>query len=237
MSGDPFDAIDLEGFDGITRLFPLPNVVLFPSAVQLPLHIFEPRYRQMVTDAVETDRLITTILLRPGYEQEYYGNPAVYDVGCIGRIVRHEQLADGRSNLALQGLSRIHIDNEIPTDKLYRTARVTILKDAYPSNKSEDLDSFGSVLRHRLAKLLSLMGESDYAKQQIGSTRQIPVGCLCDLVVHYLNVETAVKQDLLEELNVLQRADLLLAWLDNTLQLLQKRTDGEGTHPPDFSLN
>ena len=60
----------LHTFDGVTRLFPLPKVVLFPL-VTLPLHIFEPRYRQMTADALAGDRLITMILLKPGYEAQY----------------------------------------------------------------------------------------------------------------------------------------------------------------------
>ena len=67
-------------------LFPLPNVVLFPN-VFLPLHIFEPRYRKMIADALEGDRIIGMVLLRPGYEAEYEGRPPIYQVGCAGVIV------------------------------------------------------------------------------------------------------------------------------------------------------
>ena len=71
-------------------LFPLPNVVLFPS-VFLPLHIFEPRYREMVGDALTGDRIIGMVLLRPGWEADYEGRPPIYPVGCAGLITLSER--------------------------------------------------------------------------------------------------------------------------------------------------
>ena len=76
-------------------LFPLPNVVLFPN-VFLPLHIFEPRYRQMVHQALAADRMIGMVLLKPGYEGQYEQTPPIYDVGCAGTITHVERLPDGR---------------------------------------------------------------------------------------------------------------------------------------------
>src|SRR3954470_16208806 len=100
-------------------LFPLPNVVLFPN-VFLPLHVFEPRYRQMTADALAGDRLIGMVLLRPGWEPQYEGNPPVHPVACLGRIVADQRLDDGRYNLLLKGVSRARIVEEIPTSKIYR---------------------------------------------------------------------------------------------------------------------
>ena len=76
-------------------LFPLPNVVLFPR-MPLALHVFEPRYRAMVSDALESHRAIGMVLLKPGWEADYEGRPPVYPVGCAGLIERCEKLADGR---------------------------------------------------------------------------------------------------------------------------------------------
>src|SRR5438874_3310513 len=103
-------------------LFPLPNVVLFPN-VFLPLHIFEPRYREMVADAVATDRLIGMALLRPGWDREYEGNPPVYPIGCSGVITHVEALADGRYNIVLRGLERFRILEE-DRSRRYRRAIV-----------------------------------------------------------------------------------------------------------------
>src|ERR1700752_3118620 len=102
------DAGDLEHFSGTARLFPLPNLVLFPSLLQA-LHIFEPRYRQMTADALAGDRLIAMVLLRPGWEADYDGRPPVHEVACLGRIAAEQRLPDGRFNLQLRGLSRARI--------------------------------------------------------------------------------------------------------------------------------
>jgi Lon protease-like protein len=92
-------------------IFPLPNVVLFPN-VFLPLHIFEPRYRDMVADALSADRLIGMVLLRPGWESDYEGRPPVYRTGCSGVITHAERLPDGRYNIVLRGLERFGILDE-----------------------------------------------------------------------------------------------------------------------------
>src|SRR5262245_15215325 len=116
----------LSSFNGIARLLPLPNVVLFPK-VMLPLHIFEPRYRQMTGDALAGDRLIGMVLLRPGSEAGDEGKPALSPVACLGRIVAEQLLEDGRYNLLLRGLSRVRIVEELEQQKLYRMARVELL--------------------------------------------------------------------------------------------------------------
>ena len=76
-------------------LFPLPNVVLFPN-VFLPLHVFEPRYKEMVAHALASDRMIGMALLRPGWERDYEGRPAVFAIGCSGVITHSERMPDGR---------------------------------------------------------------------------------------------------------------------------------------------
>src|SRR5262245_7373918 len=108
-------------------LFPLPNVVLFPN-VFLPLHIFEPRYRQMTADAVASDRVIGMVLLKPGWDRDYEGRPAIYRVGCSGVITHVERLADGRFNIVLRGLDRFRIVEE-NIERAYRRAIVETLAD------------------------------------------------------------------------------------------------------------
>src|SRR6202521_4687162 len=107
-------------------VFPLPNVVLFPN-VFLPLHIFEPRYREMVADAVASDRMIGMVLLRPGWHHAEQ-RPPVYLVGCSGVITHVEQLADGRYNIVLRGVERFRILEEGQA-KSYRRALVEPLPD------------------------------------------------------------------------------------------------------------
>ncbi len=108
-------------------LFPLPNVVLFPQ-MAMPLHVFEPRYRKMVADALESHRTIAMVLLRPGWERDYQGRPPLYAKGCAGMIHEHEALAQGRYNILLKGLSRIRIVDEHAGEP-YRVASVEALAD------------------------------------------------------------------------------------------------------------
>jgi Lon protease-like protein len=81
-------------FSGVARLFPLPNLVLFPHVMQ-PLRIFEPRYRELLRDALEDDGLIATALLKPGWEANYAGQPPVEPVVCLGRVLTHRWLPEG----------------------------------------------------------------------------------------------------------------------------------------------
>src|ERR1700722_5476852 len=119
------DDYDLKDFDNISRLFPLPGVVLFPHAV-LPLHIFEPRYRQMTEDALGTDRLITIVQIRPPGEWKSSSEPALEEFGCLGRIFKHERLPDGRFNFLLLGRKRVRLIREIASGTLYRMSEVNV---------------------------------------------------------------------------------------------------------------
>jgi Lon protease-like protein len=103
-------------------LFPLPNAVLFPG-VPLPLHIFEPRYREMVRDAGRGDQLIGMVLLRGEWRKEYYASPPIYPVGCAGRMVSTEPLPDGRYNILLHGVREFTVVGEHP-GHAYRVGQV-----------------------------------------------------------------------------------------------------------------
>src|SRR5579864_6170441 len=111
-------------------IFPLPNVVLFPN-VFLPLLVFEPRYREMVADAIASDRLIGMVLLRPGWNRDYEGRPPVYPIGCSGVITHMERLPDGRFNIVLRGVERFRIVEE-DWSRSYRRAVVEPLGDTPP---------------------------------------------------------------------------------------------------------
>ncbi len=105
-------------------IFPLPNVVLFPDTY-LPLHIFEPRYQDMVADTLKQEACIGMTLLKEGQEHDAYGNPTVCSLGCVGRITTFRPLGDGRSDLILQGLSRYTIEGELLGTN-YRRAKITV---------------------------------------------------------------------------------------------------------------
>ena len=130
-------------------IFPLPNVVLFPN-VFLPLHIFEPRYRAMVKDALASDRIIGMVLLRPGFEADYAGRPPVYPIGCAGLITHSEPLPDGRFNIVLRGLEKFRMTGE-ESGQPYRIAQV----EALAENVTEDDKTVMHRHRRRLESLLA----------------------------------------------------------------------------------
>ena len=112
-------------------VFPLPSLVLFPHAM-LPLHIFELRYRTMVRDALSAERMIAVVLLKPGWERDYYGSPEFYELGCLARFDEVEWLPNDCYDLRVVGLSRVHIDRTV-REYPYRAARLSVLpQEPYP---------------------------------------------------------------------------------------------------------
>ena len=105
-------------------IFPLPGVVFFPETT-LPLHVFEPRYRELLADALAGDRILGIQLLNPEGPPDDAGRPSVFEIGCAGEIAEHELLEDGRSNILLRGVFRYRIEREVPAGRLYRVAEVT----------------------------------------------------------------------------------------------------------------
>lgn len=117
-------------------IFPLSNVVLFPR-VKTPLHLFEPRYRQLARDVLQGARRIGMMVVRPEHVDEMPGDPPLYPVGCAGVITESQRLPDGRYNLVLLGEHRVRIVSEEQRvePRLYRVARVVRLQDAYPETE------------------------------------------------------------------------------------------------------
>lgn len=111
-------------------LFPLSNVVLFPG-VEVPLHVFEARYRQMTGDALEGERRIGMVTVEPAHVRDMAGDPPVFPIGCEGEIRQWRRLDDGRYTVALAGTNRFRILRELPADgeRLYRVAEVERLED------------------------------------------------------------------------------------------------------------
>ena len=128
MHGSPLDIESiLADFDGEVRLFPLPNLVLFPDAVA-PLKVFEDRYVKLVEDAVEDDHLIALALLQEGYEEDYLGSPEIHPTVCVGRIMKHNRLPSGKFDVILYGLFRARILEELGSYP-YRRAKVELVSD------------------------------------------------------------------------------------------------------------
>ena len=133
-------------------LFPLPDVVLFP-ATHLPLHIFEPRYRQMVADAEGTDGLVGMATMKDGAAGD--SGPPLHPIGCAGRIVESQLLPDGRSNIVLEGLYRFRIHRECP-GRIYRIGEVEPL----PAPPLDQAGHLRDLLRERLLTDFDQLGHS-----------------------------------------------------------------------------
>ena len=224
------DDLDLKNFDNVCRLFPLPGVVLFPHAV-LPLHIFEPRYRQMTEDALATDRLIAIVQVKPPAEWVQGDEPALESVGCLGRIFKHERLPDGRFNFLLLGRKRIRLDREVANGKLYRSSEVTIIED-------EAVDAATEARRHELVSLFreAHEGEIDPDLNALFET-DLPLGVLADIITQALGLAAPAKQWFLAEPSVARRVVALLDRLRGGQDPAEPLSRGRSTFPPPFSLN
>jgi uncharacterized protein len=228
------DKAALHDFNGVARLFPLPNLVFFPHALQ-PLHIFEPRYRQMTADALTGDRLIALVLLQPGWDKEDEEKPTIHSVGCLGRIVADNMLDDGRYNLLLRGLGRVRILEEVPGAQPYRSARVELA----PDSCTAPLELLMERRRQIKDKILARFSNSPIAKQLDDLFHsELPLGTLCDVLAFALPLATEWKQLMLEEPREDIRADMLLEGFER-LASGDEAPAGKPNRkfPPDFSEN
>lgn len=210
-------------------LFPLPNVVLFPN-VFLPLHIFEPRYRQMVNEALKGDRIIGMVLLRPGWEKEYEGRPAVYRVGSAGVVTHAERLKDGRFNIVLRGMQKFRIKAE-DTSRAYRLAHIEPIPE--PS-----MDACRAELREERRRLEALLvphiEKAPAPEQSTGRETKVASSMsdedLVNALAQYLEFEPVEKQALLERDGLLERCRSLIELLEMKVLVAPHSWDREGIH-------
>ena len=199
---------------GEVPVFPLPGVVFFPRTV-LPLHVFEPRYRAMVRDAVDGDGLIAISLLQPGWEADYEGNPAFHDVGTVGRIEDLEPLEDGRFNLRLVGLQRVRFETQVK-NRPYRLVRITPLSE---TEVDEDSHRIVSAKLDLLASHGCLVRElAPSGEQGIVLDDRIPFETAVNGACANMPVDPEIRQSLLEENDLLERQQQALTVLDEVLK-------------------
>ncbi len=201
-------------------IFPLPNVVLF-LGVFLPLHIFEPRYREMVADALKGERLIGMTLLKPGWESDYEGRPPVYPVGCAGLVSHVDKLADGRYNIVLHGLEKFRVLRE-ETDGAYRRAEVITLAETLDTQAKDQL-------REERNKLEALL-----LPTALGSDASFPSSLsdedLVNALSQYLNLLPIERQALLERNDPLDRARSLVELIEMQALTMKMPHKALGTH-------
>ena len=194
-------------------LFPLPNLVFFPKT-RLPLHVFEPRYRQMVTDALQREKRFGIVLLRPGWETDYFGAPAIHECGTLGTIEQAVSLDDGRFNLLVHGDVRFRVLSEV-TREPYRTARVV----ASPETSRTPEDAYAQ--REWLAELARTYLKFLPDQMAVPEIETVGLDSLTNALIMSLNLEVEEKQRLLEIDDVVTRAERVGNDLESRVESLR----------------
>jgi hypothetical protein len=185
-------------------VFPLPGALLFPRS-QLPLHIFEPRYRAMVRDAMAGDKLIAMVQPRNGGDP-----PSLFQVGCIGAITSCEEMADGRFNLVLEGIGRFRILREAEVGTPYRQVdadRGAFLDDREP-------EPLASVQRADLEREARRYADALGYAVDWGAVASLDDETLVNGIAQIAPLDTGSKQALLEADELADRAELLVQFME-----------------------
>lgn len=229
MSDEPL-AFSPEHFSGLARVFPLPNLVMFPHVMQA-LHIFEPRYVAMFEEAIADDRLIALGLLAPGWEEHYDKRPPLHPTACLCRIATHQKTPQGTYNVLLLGVRRLRLGRELPPTKPFRVVEAEILEDHEPDGS--DSGTAATVQRELLAAFKRAMPKIPQAYEQLDQLlgSQITLGMLTDIVSYTIDLDIDCKLRLLAECDVFRRARLLME------TVASRAAAGGRGFPPEFSLN
>lgn len=247
---NPFsDVTELpDDFDGDVRLFPLPSLVMFPHAMQ-PLHIFEPRYVEMLRESLATDQLITMATLTEPHAATSI--PAVSPIVCIGKIVSHAELEGDRHNILLVGVRRAKIRRELETTQSFRTARVDLIDDFYMPAATGRRSELKRRLLTAFGKIIPSKAGSQQTLHEL-MAGQMGVGPITDIIAYMMPFPPAEKLKLLEMSDVDGRAEHLIELIDQSdihlhsvsmseqeidLQEENSRNDQRDSFPPPFSAN
>ncbi|HET7437528.1 MAG TPA: LON peptidase substrate-binding domain-containing protein [Thermoanaerobaculia bacterium] len=194
-------------------LFPLPNLVFFPHT-RLPLHVFEPRYRQLVKDVMEADQKFGIVLLRPGWEADYFGSPNTYTIGTLGTIEQAVPLDDGRYNILVRGDVRFRIIEEVSRVP-YRTARAVALPEAPRAlDQTYAQREWLADLSHQYLKYLP-------DQTAVPEIETVTLEALTNALVMSLNLDIEEKQKLLEKDDVIARAEEVGNEISNRIESLR----------------
>ncbi len=194
-------------------MFPLANCVLLPGGL-LPLHVFEPRYRELTRDCLAGHQLMSVARLRPGYEMTYYGRPPVYEKCGVGRIICSEELPDGRFRLLLRGVARAEIARELPSHCKYRLVEARPLDDAqYDPLDAHDHHRRLIQLCDRLAEVIEKGGSQ---LRDLVRSFDTPGAC-ADAVAAALVMDADARQELLEARDPMVRLQRTLGHVSHLL--------------------
>lgn len=192
-----------EDFDGNVRLFPLPNLVLFPGNIQ-PLHIFESRYVEMFEDVIDSDQMIAMATLLPGFETEYFSRPKLADTVCVGKVVDHQKREDGTYDLILLGLQRAVVKEELPPIRSYRMANVVLLDD-----EKETPAEQGPVAKQLFDRFKTLTPEAEKVLDAF-EAGELTMSHFVDIMAFSYPFDLKVELVLLEETSAIRRANHML---------------------------
>lgn len=187
-------------------IFPLPGAVLFPG-LHLPLHIFEPRYKAMVQEVLARDRQIGMIQPRQIPGEEDREPPALYDIGCVGRIVDVEALDEGRFNLVLEGVARFRIRRELDVTTPFRQVEAEI------ETEGEEEAVLSSVERASLEREAKRFAQRQGYVVDWDSVGQLDDATLVNGIAQVAPFDAAAKQALLEVTPVGARAELVIQFM------------------------
>jgi ATP-dependent Lon protease len=195
-------------------VFPLPQIVLFPGAT-MPLHIFEPRYRAMVRDALAGDSRLIVAQIPEDHHLDRCGQPTIAPVAGLGEIIHSEALPDGRYNILLEGKARVRLE-ELPFKRPYRRVRATVLPVAAGAPGDP---AMLRALRHTAIQVVELI-QASHPDFEFHVPEGAPPGLVADLCAHHLVLCGDARQRLLEELEPARRVASCLAALMGQKTLL-----------------
>jgi len=203
------------------KVFPLPGVVVLPGTPTL-LHVFEPRYRAMTTDALATDRVMAVATLRSG-ESAAQARAAVHTVAGAGFIEADERLPEGRFNIVLRGVSRVRLVEELDRGKPYREFQVEVLEDRYPPAGPAALQGQVEALEQCVYELASLLPpESGAAHLAEAAARLRSPGRLADMVAAAVVSEPEARLRVIEELDVGRRLEFVMGEVAGVILMLSR---------------
>ena len=203
----------------VIPLFPLPSTVFYPGT-PLPLHIFEPRYRQMTADALEGERKIGMVLLKPDWEAAYFDRPEIFPMGCVGSIEKEIRHPDGKYNFTLVGLRRFRILREVD-GKLYRCAEIDLLEEQNEQEIGEKPNVTRDGLIERYREFTSLIPKNNSLKEEPDWNLGNLLSQFVDRFAYRLDLSLEQKQTFLEEQDVLRRAAFLHDFLKMKIDLVR----------------
>lgn len=223
-----------EDFDGRVRLFPLPELVVFPHAMQ-PLHIFEPRYCELLHEALAADELITMATLCQGSQGSAAGRPEIEPHVCITKIISHSETEENRHNVLLLGAQRARIRRELDINRPFRMAEVELIENIYPPSGAAERPALRERLLSAFETLIPSAGDVQANLHQLMSS-QMTLGPITDILAYALQFDYRHKVRLLGEGDVDRRAERLVKVLER-LSATSASDEGEPNFPPPFSLN